>query len=279
MTRFADPAYFATLGIPLISGRVFNEHDRLDQSNKVIITQELAKRYYPGENVLGRTVVMGTDITNKKRTYEIIGVVGDTLHHVGEPIKATMYYPVFAGDPGYRITLVARTAGDPLNFAVAIQKEIGALDPQLPVVDVLTISQIVGESTLNESFAASLVLIFAALSLVLAGVGLYGVLSYVVTQRVPEIGIRIALGAQRGQVLGMVLRDGMRPVVIGLCIGAAAGAGVGYVIRSQLYGTRPMDPTVFAAMVAMLLVVAATASAAPAWRASSVNPIEALRAE
>ena len=94
MTRFADPAYFATLGIPLISGRVFNEHDRLDQSNKVIITQELAKRYYPGENVLGRTVVMGTDITNKKRTYEIIGVVGDTLHHVGEPIKATMYYPV-----------------------------------------------------------------------------------------------------------------------------------------------------------------------------------------
>jgi ABC-type antimicrobial peptide transport system permease subunit len=174
---------------------------------------------------------------------------------------------------------VARTSGDPLNYAVAIQKEIGALDPQLPVVDVLTIPQIIGESTLNQSFAASLVLIFAALSLVLAGVGLYGVLSYVVTQRVPEIGIRIALGAQRGQVLGMVLRDGMRPVVIGLLIGAAAGAGVGYVIRSQLYGTRPMDPAVFAAMVAMLLVVAAMASAAPAWRASSVNPIEALRAE
>jgi ABC-type antimicrobial peptide transport system permease subunit len=123
------------------------------------------------------------------------------------------------------------------------------------------------------------VLIFAALSLLLAGVGLYGVLSYVVTQRVPEIGIRIALGAQRGQVLGMVLRDGMRPVVIGLLIGAAAGVGVGYVIRSLLYGTRPMDPMVFAAMILMLLVVAATASAAPAWRASSVNPIEALRAE
>jgi predicted permease len=279
MTRFADPGYFATLGIPLIAGRVFDEHDRLDQSNKVIITQELAKRYYPGENVIGRTVVMGTDIANKKRTYEIIGVVGDTLWRVGERTKATMYYPVFAGEPGHRITVVARTSGDPLNYAVAIQKEIGALDPQLPVVDVLTIPQIIGESTLNQSFAASLVLIFAALSLVLAGVGLYGVLSYVVTQRVPEIGIRIALGAQRGQVLGMVLRDGMRPVVIGLLIGAAAGAGVGYVIRSQLYGTRPMDPTVFAAMVAMLLVVAAMASAAPAWRASSVNPIEALRAE
>jgi ABC-type antimicrobial peptide transport system permease subunit len=174
---------------------------------------------------------------------------------------------------------VARTSGDPLNYAVAIQKEIGALDPQLPVVDVLTISQIVGESTVNESFSASLVLIFAALSLVLAGVGLYGVLSYVVTQRVPEIGIRIALGAQRGQVLRMVLRDGLRPVAIGLLVGAGGGVAVGYIIRSVLYGTKPMDPIVFVAMVTMLLLVAAMASAAPAWRASSVNPIEALRAE
>jgi predicted permease len=279
MTRYADPTYFATLGIPLISGRVFNEHDRLDQSKKVIVSQALVKRYYPGENLLGRTVVMGTDITNKKRTYEIIGVVGDTLWRVGEPTKATMYYPVSTSDPGQRLTLVARTSGDPLNYAVAIQKEIGALDPQLPVVDVLTISQIVGESTVNESFSASLVLIFAALSVVLAGVGLYGVLTYVVTQRVPEIGIRIALGAQRGQVLRMVLRDGMRPVIVGLLIGAGVGAGVGYGIRSQLYGTRPMDPAVFAAMIVTLVVVAATASAAPAWRASSVNPIEALRAE
>ena len=178
---------------------------------------------------------------------------------------------------------MARTAGDPLNFAVAIQKEIGALDPQLPVVDVLTISQIVGESTLNESFAASLVLIFAALSLVLAGVGLYGVLSYVVTQRVPEIGIRIALGAQRGQVLGMVLRDGMRPggdrIVVYRELPRAAGWR--YVIRSQLYGTSSdgIRDRLRGDAVAMLLVVAATASAAPAWRASSVNPIEALRAE
>jgi len=279
MTRYADPTYFSTLGIPLIAGRVFTEHDRLDQANKVVVTQELVKRYYPGENVLGRKVVMGTDVTNQKRTYEIIGVVGDTLYHVGEPTKATMYYPVSSSEPGQRLTLVARTSDDPLKYAVPIQKEIAALDPQLPVVDVLTISQIIGESTVNESFSASLVLIFAALSLLLAGVGLYGALSYVVTQRVPEIGIRIALGAQRGQVLGMVLRDGMRPVVIGLLIGAAAGVGVGYVIRSLLYGTRPMDPMVFAAMILMLLVVAATASAAPAWRASSVNPIEALRAE
>jgi ABC-type antimicrobial peptide transport system permease subunit len=123
------------------------------------------------------------------------------------------------------------------------------------------------------------VLAFAALSLILAGVGLYGVLSYVVTQRVTEIGIRMALGARRGQVLGMVLRDGMGPVVAGLAIGIGGGVAVGYVIRSLLYGTKPMDPMVFVVMVTALLLVAAMASAAPAWRASSVNPIEALRTE
>jgi len=198
---------------------------------------------------------------------------------VGERTKATIYFPVFSGDTGYRSTLVARTVGDPLSYAVAIQKEIAALDPQLPVVEVLTIPQIVGESTVNQSFSASLVFVFAVLSLVLAGVGLYGVLSYVVTQRVTEIGIRMALGAQRGQVLGMVLKDGLRPVGVGLAIGVCGGTAVGYVIRSLLYGTRPADPMVLAGMVGTLVIVAAIACAAPAWRASSVDPMQALRTE
>jgi predicted permease len=279
MIRYADPGYFATLGVPLIAGRVFSEHDRLDQAKKVIVSEELVKRYYPGENVIGRTVVMGTDITNKKRTYEIVGVVGNTLWRVGERTKATIYFPVFSGETGYRSTLIARTSGDPLRYAVAIQKEIAALDPQLPVVEVLTIPQIVGQSTVNQSFSASLVLVFAGLSLLLAGVGLYGVLSYVVTQRVPEIGIRIALGAQRGQVLELVLRDGLRPVMSGLAVGIGGGVAVGYVIRSLLYQTKPLDPIVFAVMAMLLLTVAAIASAAPAWRASSIDPMQALRTE
>jgi predicted permease len=279
MIRYADPAYFSALGIPLISGRVFTEHDRLEQAKKIVVSEELVKRYYPGENVIGRTIVMGAEITNKKRTYEIVGVVGNTLWRVGERTKATIYFPVFSGDTGYRSTLVARTVGDPLSYAVAIQKEIAALDPQLPVVEVLTIPQIVGESTVNQSFSASLVFVFAVLSLVLAGVGLYGVLSYVVTQRVTEIGIRMALGAQRGQVLGMVLKDGLRPVGVGLAIGVCGGTAVGYVIRSLLYGTRPADPMVLAGMVGTLVIVAAIACAAPAWRASSVDPMQALRTE
>jgi len=279
LTRFADPTYFATLGIPLISGRVFSDHDLLDTSKKVIVSAALVKRYYPGENVLGRTIVMGTDITNRKRAYEIIGVVGDTLYHVGEPTKPTTYFPVSAIEPGQRITLVVRTAGDPSSYAVAIQKEISALDPQLPVVDVLTISQIIGESVVNESFSASLVLVFAVLSLVLAGVGLYGVLSYLVTQRVMEIGIRIALGARRSQVLRLVLLDGLRPVLAGTLIGVCGGVAVGYVIRSLLYGTKPLDPLVLAGMLSALVFVAGAACAAPAWRASSVDPMQALRTE
>jgi predicted permease len=279
MVRLADPGYFDALQIPLIAGRVFDSHDRLENAQKAVITQELAKRYFPGENPLQKTIVMGVDPSVKKDTYEVIGVVGDTLWRVGKNMKATVYFPALAEVFTRRMTLVVRTDGDPTKMALPVQKEIAALDPRLPVVDVLTIPQIVGESTVNQSFSASLVLAFAVLSLLLAGVGLYGVLSYVVTQRVTEIGIRIALGAQKGQVLGLVLRDGLRPVVLGLAIGVAGGAAVGYVIRSLLYGTQPMDPAVFVAMVATLLLVAATASAAPAWRASCVNPIEALRAE
>lgn len=280
LQRWADPGYFNALQIPLIAGRVFDDHDRLDHSNYAIINKELARRYFPNEDPLHKTIVMGTNPTSQKDTYEVVGVVDDTLYRVGKPVKATVYFPMLSGVREYnRATIVVRTDRDPLHLSIPIQKEIGALDPQLPVVDVLTIPQIVGESTENQSFTASLVLAFAVLSLLLAGVGLYGVLSYLVTQRVTEIGIRIALGAQRSQVLGLVLRDGMRPVVIGLVIGVAGGMVAGSFIRSLLYGTKALDPMVFAGMILTLLIVAAGASVAPAWRASSVEPMQALRME
>ena len=177
------------------------------------------------------------------------------------------------------LTLAVRTASDPLALSIPIQKEIAKLDPELPVSDVLTMQQIIAQSLGNAGLSASLVLAFAVLSLLLASVGLYGVLSYLTTQRTGEIGVRMALGAQRGQVLRLMLGDGLRPALYGLVLGLAASAGAVRLIQSMLYGTRPLDPAIFAAVAATLLVVAALACLVPAWRASRIDPMQALRIE
>jgi ABC-type antimicrobial peptide transport system permease subunit len=190
-----------------------------------------------------------------------------------------MYFPILSGIPDQTSgsTIVVRTAGDPLALSVPIQQQVASLDPTLPVYDVLTMEQILGKNTASQSFSATLVLAFAGLSLLLAGIGLYGVLSYLVTQRVVEIGIRIALGAQRSEVLRIVLLDGLRPVFVGLLVGLAGGAAAGALIRSILYGTSPFDPLVLAAIVACLLLTAILACAVPAIRASRIEPTQALR--
>jgi ABC-type antimicrobial peptide transport system permease subunit len=164
-------------------------------------------------------------------------------------------------------------------LSLPIQRQVAALDPGLPVSEVLTVEQIIGQSTANASFSATLVLAFAVLSLLLAAIGLYGVLSYLVTQRAMEIGIRIALGARRDQVLGLVLMDGLRPVLYGLVIGLLGGAGVGLLIRSMLYGTKPLDVMVLVAIVGTLLATSGAACALPALRASRIEPMQALRTE
>jgi ABC-type antimicrobial peptide transport system permease subunit len=177
------------------------------------------------------------------------------------------------------LTLAVRAAANPLSFSVPIQKKIAELDPELPVFDVLTIQQIIERSLGNASLSASLVLGFAFLSLMLASVGLYGVLSYLTTQRTGEIGVRIALGAQRKEVLRLMLGDGLRPALYGLTLGLAASIGAVRLIQSMLYGTRPLDPAIFAGVAATLLIVAVFACLVPAWRASRIDPMQALRTE
>jgi predicted permease len=276
--RTADPGYFTAMQIPLISGRFFTDQERLTRDHYVIISKKFADQFFSGDNPIGKHINVAWN--NRPENYEIVGVVGDTLHKVTQPAKAMMYFPILSGIRRTgSATIVVRTAQDPLLLSIPIQQQVAALDPSLPVYDVLTMQQILGKSTASQSFSATLVLAFAVLSLLLAAIGLYGVLSYLVTQRITEIGIRIALGAQKSEVLRLVLLDGLRPVFVGLVIGLAGGIAAGVLIRSILYGTSPLDPLVFATMIGSLLVTAIAACALPAIRASRIEPMQALRTE
>jgi predicted permease len=280
LNRTADPGYFTAMQIPLVAGRFFTDQERLDRDHYLVISKKFADQFFSGENPIGRHVTVPS-LNNA--TYEIVGVVGDTVFNVTEPepIKATMYFPILSGipDQASAATIVVRTAGDPLPLSIPVQQQVAALDPALPVYDILTMQQILGKSTATQSFSATLVLAFATLSLLLAAIGLYGVLSYLVAQRNTEIGIRMALGAQRAEVLRLVLFDGLRPVFLGLVVGLAGGATAALFIRSILYGTSPLDPIVLSVMVTSLLLTAVIACVLPAIRASKIEPMQALRIE
>jgi predicted permease len=276
LIRCADSGYFNALQIPLLKGRFFTNDDRLDRAKKIIISSALARQYLLGEDPVGKTIHVPA---HDNADFEIVGVVGDTLWQVGKPVEPTMYFPMLEGSLVRGQSFAIRTDSDPLAMSVPVQKQIAALDPELPVSDVLTLQQAIGDSLGNASFSATLVLGFAVLSLVLASVGLYGVLSYLMTQRTTELGVRMALGAQRDQVLRLMLFDGLRPAILGLALGSAASAGITQLIRSMLYDTRALDPTVYVAVTFALLMVATLACMIPAWRASRLDPMQALRAE
>jgi putative ABC transport system permease protein len=189
-----------------------------------------------------------------------------------------MYFPVASGLTG-RTTIVLRSQQDVTALAIPAQQVVQSLDKNLPVAYVLTLNQILGESTIEASFTSTLILGFAILSLVLASVGLYGVLSYLVEQRTGEIGVRIALGAQRDQVLRLMLFDGLHPALIGLALGLLGGAAASRLIRSMLYAVRPLDSAIFIAVTVVLVSVAAFSCLVPAWHASRLDPMRALRVE
>ena len=279
LTRWADSGYFAAMGIPLLRGRTFNDSLRLEQAREVIISENLAKSFFPREDPLGKHLKTGGDSWSAGgKIYTIVGVVGDIRYDIGEAPKETKYFSLQDGTENYG-TLVIRSSRDVDPLALPVQGLIQELDRDLAVSHVLTMNQLLGKSTLDQSFNTTLLVGFAALSLLLAAVGLFGVLSYIATQRTGEIGIRLALGAQREHVLGKILTDGLRPALIGLLLGLAASAGASRLLRTMLYETRPLDPMVFAAVSATLLAVAAMACLVPAWRASRLDPVQALRTE
>jgi predicted permease len=273
IVRWADPGYFAAIRISFLRGRTFGSDQRLDAAHEVIISAEFARQYFPNEDPIGKHL-----ITLGHQSYEVVGIVGDTRYELAQQPEPTMYVPIDSGMDG-SAALVIRAAHDPGSLALPIQKTIQRMDRALAVSDVLTMNQIINKSSLDADFEVTLLVTFAGISLLLAAVGLFGVLAYLVTQRRSEIGIRLALGAQREHVLRLMLLDGLVPAFGGAAAGSLLAIAAAQLIRSSLYATKPLDPTVFAGVIGLLFGVATTACLLPAWRASRVEPATVLRSE
>lgn len=276
-TMFADPGYFSTMQIPLFKGRLLQANDRGKRGQVAIVNQAFARTYLPNVNPIGQHMVVD-NLDTENNQFEIVGVVGDTVEDPAVKPHPMAYYPLYLGDK-VSVSLAVRTKVDPTSLAIPVQQAISALDQNLPVSKVRTMEEIVGESTAGARFDALLLLIFAGISLLLSMVGLFGVLSYVISQRQTEIGVRLALGAQRQQVLQLMLRDGLHPALWGLLIGVPVSLALTKLLTSMLHDTSPFDPGVFVAVVATLLAVAALACVVPAWQASRLDPMQALRNE
>jgi predicted permease len=272
--RGADPGYFAAIQLPLLRGRIFTSDERLTRDHVVVISETAARVLFPNDDPLGKHLKS----ENGSDPYEVIGIVGDTRWNVALPPMATLYWPIYGN--GYSFAaIVVRSARNVDSLALPVEKVVGAMDPDLPVSDVMTLREAIGKSTIDSAFDSILVLAFAVIALLLAAAGLYGVLAYLVAQRTNEIGIRMALGARRESVMRLMLADGLRPAFLGLLVGLAVSVAIVREMRSMLYETAPLDPSVFAAVTVTLLVVAALACTVPAWRASRLDPLQALRTE
>ncbi|HYL93350.1 MAG TPA: ABC transporter permease [Alphaproteobacteria bacterium] len=273
LVRWADPGYFAAIKIPLLRGRTFGADQRLDAAHEVIVSAEFVRQYFPNEDPIGKHL-----LTLGHHSYEVVGVVGDTRFQLASPKDPTMYFPIDNGMDGSS-ALIIRAAHDPESLALPIQKTIQQMDRALAVSDVLTMDQIINKSSVEANFEATLLAMFAGISLLLAAAGLFGVLAYLAAQRRTEIGIRLALGAQREHVLRLMLLDGLAPALGGAAAGSLLALAAAQLIRSSLYATEPLDPVVFAGVIVLLFGVATTACLLPAWRASRVEPATVLRNE
>jgi putative ABC transport system permease protein len=270
-----DNGFFQTMRLPLIRGRLFSEREMRERSNVVVINEAMARRHFPNEDPLGKSLVIF--MTNPNVPTEIVGVVGNSKFvDLETETRPTTYWP-HPQLPYNAMTLTIRTAGDPLSLAPAVEHEILAIDADQPVSDVRTMDQWIARTLSQARFSSLLMLMFAALALGLAAIGIYGVMSYAVNQRTSEIGIRVALGAERRDILQLIVGNGARLAIIGLTIGVALALALSRTITSLLYRTAGADPLTFGAVVLLLSAVALAACYVPARRAARIAPAEALR--
>ena len=267
-----SPGYVAAMRVPLLAGREFTEHD--EQPPRVlIVNQTLARRYWPNENPIGKRILVGRATEGS----EVVGVVGDIRNSgVASDTHAEIYLP-FAQLPWASMNLLVRTSGDPRTYVEAVRRVVLAIDKGQPITKVRTMEEVLSEGARQQRFVTTLLGGLAAIALVLALVGIYGAVGYSVSQRTQEMGIRMALGAGRGDILRLVLRQGLAPACAGIAIGIAASLGLTRLMAKMLYHVSTTDPATFAVGVALFAVVAMLASYLPARRATRVDPMVALR--
>jgi putative ABC transport system permease protein len=274
--RQVTPGYLSAMRIPLVLGRWLNEQDNSDSAGVVVVNREFAKHFFPGANVIGKRLQLMGDAQSSR---EIIGVVGDVRHvALSEPDWAEMYVPYAQFAPP-TMNVVVRVAGNPLNLAAALEAQVGAVDKDITLSAVTSMESVLGTSVSQPRFSSELIGMFAALALLLAAIGLYGLMAYSVTQRRTEIGIRMALGATREDILRLVLRRGSALAIAGAAIGMLASMAASRVLSSMLFAVSPKDPETFLAVAFLLISVALAACYIPARRAAKVDPMVALRYE
>ena len=280
--RVATADYFSTMGIPLKSGRLFTNDDREGSPRVVVITEATAKQYFPGEDPLGKKITLGWGRGEGKPRAggEVVGIVGDIKDAGLNEAEAPQIYLPYRQWPVQGMAVVLKTAVPPATIAEAARREVYAVDPLLPVANVRTLDEVVARSISQPRFYMTLLTAFAAVALVLAAIGIFGVLSYAVAQRTREIGIRMALGAREGTVVGLVLRHAMLLAAAGVAAGTVAAWFLSTsMMAGLLFSTDPRDVGTFAAVAFGLTCVALLAAYVPARRATRVDPIVALRAE
>ncbi len=273
--RIVDANYFRTLSIPLRAGRLFAESDAADATRVMIVNEEMARRHWPNENPIGRRVTMkdwGPPLAG-----EIVGVVGDVKADGLDSSTRPMIYWPYPQFPGIFNALVIRAEGDPMNIVAAVKSRIWSVDREQPLSGIQPLEEVIAASVAPRRFNMLLLVIFATLALLLTSVGVYGVISYSVAQRTREIGVRMALGARRVDVLKLVVRQGMALALAGVGVGLAASFGLTRLMANLLFGVGASDPLTFSAIALLLVAVALLACYLPARRATKVDPLTALR--
>jgi putative ABC transport system permease protein len=279
--RIVTDGYFAAMGIPIVAGREFTDRDALNQPRVAVVNDAMAKKHWPHESPIGRRVSFSTD---EPHWYEIVGVAGNIKHRALEAADRPELYvpyrqPLFAGWTVRPMYVIARTSADPASTVAIARHEIARVDRDQPISDVRTMDERIGRSLSSRRFSMVLLALFAGLALTLAAVGIYGVVAYAVTERTHEIGVRVALGAQRRDVMAMVVGQGMTMTLVGTAIGVAASAALARLMSSLLFGVSAVDPVTFVLIPMLLIAVALAACYVPARRAMRVDPLQALRSE